>query len=103
MPEPKPHVNFAAVKAGTTVGSVKPDPMEQIKLSKDGLDIIHDIYRYAKLGFEAIKPADLALFKWYGVYTQRPESEGYFMMRLKVPGGQVTSAQAKVIADIADE
>ncbi|MBI5397290.1 MAG: nitrite/sulfite reductase [Verrucomicrobia bacterium] len=103
MPEPKPHVNFAAAKANAAVGGVKPDPFEQIKLAKDGLDIVHDIFRYAKMGFEAITPDDLKLFKWYGVYTQRPESEGYFMMRLKVPAGQVTSAQARVIAGIAND
>jgi sulfite reductase beta subunit-like hemoprotein len=103
MPDPKAHINFAGVKAGGVAGNVKADPMEQIKLAKDGLDVIRDIHRYAKLGFEAIAPDDLKLFKWYGVYTQRPENEGYFMLRLRIPGGQVTSAQAKAIAAIAGE
>lgn len=103
MPEPRQHVNFAAAKANASVGGVRPDPYEQVKLAKDGLDVIHDIYRYAKLGFGAVPPDDLKLFKWYGFYTQRPESEGYFMLRLKVPGGQLTSAQVRVIGGIAKD
>jgi sulfite reductase beta subunit-like hemoprotein len=31
--------------------------------------VLADIYRYAELGFGAIEPDDLALFRWYGVYA----------------------------------
>jgi len=34
-------------------------------------------------------------FKWYGVYRQRPKDSGYFMLRTKIPGGQLTSAQPR--------
>ena len=47
--------------------------IEHIKARKDGLDVLADIYRYAELGFDAIEPDDLALFRWYGIYTQRAE------------------------------
>ena len=36
--------NFAAVKQGL----IPLTPQEKMKLDKDGLDVIHDIYRYAK-------------------------------------------------------
>jgi ferredoxin-nitrite reductase len=78
-------------------------PQEQLKVAKDGLDVIHDIYRYAKLGFKAIPEDDFDRFKWYGVYRQRPKDSGYFMMRTKIPGGQLTSAQLAVMGEIADE
>ena len=45
--------------------------IEHVKSRKNGLDVLADIYRYAELGFDAIEPDDLALFRWYGVYTQR--------------------------------
>ena len=56
-----------------TDSTVKLPEIEHVKSRKDGLDVLADIYRYAELGFDAIQPDDLALFRWYGVYTQRAE------------------------------
>lgn len=78
-------------------------PQEQLKVAKDGLDVIHDIYRYAKLGFKAIPEDDFDRFKWYGVYRQRPKDGGYFMLRTKIPGGQLTAAQLAVMGGLADD
>jgi ferredoxin-nitrite reductase len=93
------HPNFEAVKKGL----IEVTPQEQLKLDKDGLDVIHDIYRYAKLGFAAIEESDFDRMKWYGVYRQKPKDSGYFMMRTKVPGGQITGEQAVVLSAIADQ
>ena len=93
------HPNFDAVKRGL----VELTPQERLKLEKDGLDVIHDIYRYAKLGFSAIVEEDFDRLKWYGVYRQKPKDSGYFMMRTKIPGGQLTSAQAVILSELADE
>ena len=78
-------------------------PQEALKVAKDGLDVIHDIYRYAQLGFKAIPEDDFDRFKWYGVYRQRPKDSGYFMLRTKIPGGQLNSAQLAVMAGLADD
>ncbi len=80
-----------------------PTPQEKLKTVKDGLDVIHDIYRYAKIGFKAIPEDDFDRFKWYGVYRQRPKDSGYFMLRTKIPGGQLTSAQLAVMGGIAED
>jgi sulfite reductase beta subunit-like hemoprotein len=77
--------------------------IEEIKQHKDGLDVLTDIYRYAELGHQAITPEDEALFRWYGIYTQRPAADGYFMVRLRIPGGDLTAAQLGEIARLADE
>ncbi|WP_416333983.1 nitrite/sulfite reductase, partial [Anaerospora hongkongensis] len=77
--------------------------VEKIKLEKDGLDVIHDIERYAELGFAAIDPADFDRLKWYGLYVQRPKSEGLFMLRVKLPGGGLTAGQARAVAAIAKD
>jgi ferredoxin-nitrite reductase len=90
--------NFAAVKQGL----IPLTPQEKMKLDKDGLDVIHDIYRYAKSGFESIDPEDFDRMKWYGVYRQKPKESGYFMMRLRLPGGQLSSAQAVKLSELAD-
>jgi len=93
------HPNFRAVKEGL----IDLTKEERMKLEKDGLDVVHDIYRYAKMGFDAITEDDFNLMKWYGVYRQKPKDSGYFMMRTKVPGGQLTGDQAIVLSEIADE
>lgn len=77
--------------------------IEEIKKRKDGLDVLEDIYRYAGLGFKSVMPDDEALFRWYGIYTQRPAEDGYFMVRMRVPGGNLTHGQLRAIADLADE
>lgn len=77
--------------------------VEIIKLEKDGLDVIHDIQRYAELGFAAIEAADFDRLKWYGLYVQRPKSDGLFMLRVKLPGGGLTAEQARTVAAIAQD
>ena len=74
---------------------------EAIKRAKDGLDVWDDIFRYAKLGHEAIEPDDLERLKWYGLYRQRPRDSGLFMLRLKIPAGQLSSTQLRVIGELA--
>jgi sulfite reductase (ferredoxin) len=91
---------------------------EESKKYDDGLNVrqrIIDIY--AKGGFDSIDPADLrGRFRWYGLYTQRrpgidggktailePEEldDRYFMLRVRVDGGQLSSQQLRVISDIS--
>ncbi|HSJ61340.1 MAG TPA: nitrite/sulfite reductase, partial [Jiangellaceae bacterium] len=91
---------------------------EQVKKDDDGLHVrarIEDIY--AHRGFASIDPADLrGRFRWWGLYTQRrPGVPGgrtavlephelddeYFMLRIRVDGGQLTVDQLRVIADVS--
>ncbi|KAB8192267.1 nitrite/sulfite reductase [Nonomuraea phyllanthi] len=93
---------------------------EESKKNDDGLNVrqrIIDIY--AKRGFDSIDPADLrGRMRWYGLYTQRkpgidggktavlePEEldDRYFMMRVRIDGGQLSLAQLRTIADISNE
>lgn len=98
MTETAVHPNFHAVKHGL----IPISPQEQMKLDKDGLDVIHDIHRYAQTGFASIDNSDFDRMKWYGVYRQKPMDSGFFMMRLRLPGGQVTGLQAAKISELAD-
>ena len=81
------------------MSDVKITKEERLKKEKAGLDVLADIYRYAETGFDSIEPGDFMRFKWYGVYQQRP-NEGHFMMRIKVPGGRMTSEQLRTVADL---
>ncbi len=91
---------------------------EENKRNDDGLNVrqrILDIY--SKYGFDSIDPADLrGRFRWYGLYTQRrpgidggktavlePEEldDRYFMLRIRIDGGQLDNRQLRTIADIS--
>jgi sulfite reductase (ferredoxin) len=91
---------------------------EENKRNDDGLNVrqrILDIY--SKYGFDSIDPADLrGRFRWYGLYTQRrpgidggktavlePEEldDRYFMLRVRIDGGQLDNRQLTTIADIS--
>ncbi len=78
-------------------------PQEANKRNQDGLDVFERIiHQYAKEGWDSIDPADLSgRFRWYGLYTQRPEEDKMFMMRIRIPGGQLTAEQADACAELA--
>ncbi len=102
MSEKPPPVapNFAAVKAG----AIKLTHQERIKQEKDGLAVLDDLLgRFARDGFASIPEEEFERTKWFGFYRQRPKSSGYFMQRIKMPGGQYTAEQGKVIAEFAAE
>jgi len=73
---------------------------ERIKQEKSPLDVLDDLRRYAKTGFASIDPDDFLRMRWYGYYQQRP-NEGHFMLRIKVPSGDLSTAQLRVVADVA--
>ena len=90
--------DFASVKQGL----IPLTPQEKLKQDKDAMDVIHDIYRYAKSGFASIPEEDFERMKWYGVYRQKPKDSGNFLMRTKVPGGQINAAQAAKLSELTD-
>jgi sulfite reductase (ferredoxin) len=80
------------------------NPAEVAKREDDGLNVLTRIENvYPVKGFGSIWPSDLrSRFRWYGLYTQRPESDGYFMLRIRIPGGLLTSEQTDVIGSISE-
>ncbi|REF38198.1 nitrite/sulfite reductase [Thermasporomyces composti] len=91
---------------------------EQIKKDDDPLNVRARIENiYAKRGFDSIDPADLrGRFRWWGLYTQRrpgidggrtatlePEEldDRYFMLRVRIDGGQLNVAQLRTIAELS--
>jgi sulfite reductase (ferredoxin) len=103
------------------LGHLEPlNAAERFKKDDGGLNVRDRIInRYAQQGFDAIDPNDLrGRFRWWGLYTQRrPGIEGgrtgaledaeiedsYFMMRVRIPGGQLTADQLRTVAGIAKE
>jgi len=94
------------------------NPNERTKRDDNPLNVRARIETiYAHHGFASIDPADLrGRFRWWGLYTQRkPGIDGgrtailepheledeYFMLRIRVDGGQLDLAQLRAIADIS--
>jgi len=96
------------------------NPNEQVKKDSNPLTVkqrVLDIY--SKQGFNSIDGADLrGRLRWYGLYTQRadgipggktailePEEleAPFFMLRIRIDGGQLSSEQLRVIGEIATE
>ncbi|WP_448656751.1 nitrite/sulfite reductase [Microbacterium lacticum] len=93
---------------------------EEFKLADNGLNVRERIETiYADGGFASIDPTDLhGRFRWWGLYTQRkPGIDGgrtaqlepheledeFFMMRVRIDGGQLTTQQLRVIGEISTE
>ncbi|MFD7095880.1 nitrite/sulfite reductase [Streptomyces xanthophaeus] len=93
---------------------------EQFKKDDDGLNVRTRIETiYSKAGFDSIDPNDLrGRMRWWGLYTQRkpgidggktailePEEldDRYFMLRVRIDGGALTTAQLRVIGEISEE
>ncbi len=76
--------------------------IEEYKREKDGLDVLHDIPRYAQEGWEAITEGDRERLKWTGVFFRR-QTPGHFMMRIRMPNGISTAAQFRTLAEISRE
>ncbi len=74
---------------------------EALKQTKDGLDVLPDLPRFASDGFESIPEDDLERLKWAGIFHRKP-TRPYFMMRIRFPGGVATSRQFRILADIAE-
>lgn len=74
---------------------------EQIKKDKHPFDAWEDLVRASREGFASIAPENFLRFRWFGIYQQRPKTDPYFMLRLKVPGGRLTSEQLRVVAEVA--
>ncbi|GAA0701805.1 nitrite/sulfite reductase [Streptomyces thermocarboxydus] len=93
---------------------------EQFKKDDDGLNVRTRIETiYSKRGFDSIDPNDLrGRMRWWGLYTQRkpgidggktavlePEEldDEYFMLRVRIDGGALTTRQLRVVGEVSQE
>ena len=74
--------------------------IEDYKREKDGLDVLADLPRYAREGWETIPESDRERLKWLGVFFRR-QTPGSFMMRLRFTHGVSNAAQFRVIAALS--
>lgn len=105
------------------MGPGAPHPLngnEQFKKDDDSLNVRTRIETiYSKRGFDSIDPNDLrGRMRWWGLYTQRkPGIDGgktavlepeeldgrYFMLRVRIDGGRLTTAQLRAIGEVSQK
>ena len=79
---------------------VKINKIEKLKAEKHGLEIKKELEHFAEIGWEAIDKTDLEVrLKWVGLFF-RPVTPGKFMLRLRIPNGQLNSQQMRTLAEI---
>jgi sulfite reductase (ferredoxin) len=95
------------------VKETKAQKSERLKLAKNPWDAWEEVRQFARAGRASVLPEWTGLyFKWWGVYTQgdgvgvtggaagEGKASEYFMMRIGLPNGLLTSAQLRVIAEL---
>jgi sulfite reductase (ferredoxin) len=93
----------------------KAQRVERLKREKNAWDHLDEIREFARKGFDSIPPEWLGTyFRSWGVYTQGDGlgvtggkgGEGravpYFMVRIRVPNGILTTQQVRAIADLSE-
>jgi ferredoxin-nitrite reductase len=74
--------------------------IERLKYEKMPLDVIEEIPNFIERGYEDISEEDIVRLQWYALYHDKPKV-GYFMMRIKIPGGILTPAQLRTIGRLS--
>jgi sulfite reductase (ferredoxin) len=103
----------AIVSSPKPVKETKAQKSERLKLAKNPWDAWDEVRQFAKEGRDSVLPEWTGLyFKWWGVYTQgdglgvtggtagEGKASEYFMMRIGMPNGMLTSNQLRVIAEL---
>ena len=81
---PKPPVDWELV--------FKRNPVERIKRDKAPLGIRDELPSLIAAGYENVAEEDIVRLQWWGLYHDKPKI-GTFMLRVKVPAGQLPATR----------
>jgi sulfite reductase (ferredoxin) len=97
------------------VKETKAQRVERLKREKNAWEHFADIREFARKGYDSIPPEwKSTYFRTWGVYTQgdgagvvggsggEGKSTPYFMVRIRVPNGLLTSEQVRAVADVSE-
>jgi len=81
--------------------SAKVNKIEKVKVLKTPQEAFSQLETYAREGYDAIPAEDLSYFlKCFGIFD-RPQTPKQFMIRVRIPGGQLSHEQAVVLGELA--
>lgn len=97
-PAKAPATAIVAEKSSSKTGPGALKTLDLEKIKQEGLGI--DFDRIREEGTRALSPEDYYRLKTYGICSQK--HPGYFMLRIRIPGGAVTHTQLMGLADLAE-
>src|ERR1700741_2495509 len=89
-----------AKEAPTLELVLKRNSVERLKRDKSPLGMLDELPALIAAGYEQVDEEDIVRLKWWGLYHDKPKI-GTFMLRVKLPGGIVSSRQLRAIAAIS--
>ncbi len=83
--------------------AAKRSPAEVWKSEKHGFDVWPEVVRHAAEGtpMSKIDGSDLERMKWYGFFYRKNNDNDHYMVRVRIPGCEMTAEQARALATIA--
>ena len=71
--------------------------VEARKAEKHGFDVWPDVTTHARAAtpMAEIAEADLERMKWYGIFYRKRVEDGRYMVRIRIPGCELTAEQAR--------
>jgi sulfite reductase (ferredoxin) len=105
-----------SASAEVIVKETKTQKVERFKREKNPWECLQEVREFARYGYTAIPEAWIkTYFRWWGVYTQgdgvgvtggaggEGKAVPYFMLRIRLANGFVTSRQLRTIANLSDK
>jgi sulfite reductase beta subunit-like hemoprotein/nitrite reductase/ring-hydroxylating ferredoxin subunit len=95
-----------AASANTLEDPAKKKSAAEIwKTVKHGIDCWDDILRFARenTSMSRLEEPELERMKWYGYFYRKNNDLDHYMVRIRIPGCEMTSEQARTIAFVAYE
>src|SRR5262245_36389632 len=80
---------------------LKRNPVERLKQEKAPLGIRDELPALIAAGYENVAEEDIVRLQWWGLYHDKPKI-GTFMLRIKLPAGQLTPAKLRAIGDASN-
>ncbi len=83
----------------------KINKIEKIKPLRSVDEAIQKLREYAKSGYDSIEKDDKAVFfKYFGIFDkEKSNGKNHFMLRVRIPAGQMTPTQAKKVGEVAQK
>ncbi|HXE06901.1 MAG TPA: nitrite/sulfite reductase, partial [Acidobacteriaceae bacterium] len=115
---PAPATPAAATPAAAPAApkETKAQKAERLKLAKNPWEAWDEIKEFAKQGRQSLSPEWAEFYlKWWGIYTQgdgvgvtggkdgHGKATDYFMMRIALPNGLLTSQQLRLIGELTQK
>ena len=104
---------LGATPAAAAKPETKAQKVERLKREKNPWEAWSEVQQFAREGRASVLPEWASMyFKWWGIYTQgdgvgatggvggEGKASEYFMLRIGIPNGLLTSHQLRTIADI---